>query len=81
MNSLVHSAASGSIPVEDGASVADTISDRLARYGVTHQAAGANGRYLSFRGRGMGYAHSDQAVVLLELLDSLSASRAVEGGK
>jgi hypothetical protein len=50
-----------------------TISDRLARYGVTHQAAGAGGRLLYFKGRGMGYAHSDQAEALLDLLDTVSA--------
>lgn len=48
-----------------------TISERLASYGVTHEAAGANGRLLSYRGRGLGFAHSDQAVALLDLLDSL----------
>lgn len=49
-----------------------TITERLARYGVTHQPAGANGRLLYFNGRGMGYAHADQAEALLELLDTLS---------
>lgn len=48
-----------------------TISERLASYGVTHGAAGANGRLLSYGGRSLGFAHSDQAVALLDLLDSL----------
>lgn len=58
-----------------------TISDRLARYGIAHEAAGANGRLLSHQGRSIGFAHSDQAVNLLELLDGLTRKRdEAEGG-
>ena len=50
-----------------------TISERLASYGITHVQARANGRLLSYRGRGLCYAHSDQAETLLDLLDNLCA--------
>lgn len=53
----------------------ETISDRLASYGITHEAAGANGRLLSHQGRSVGFAHSDQAVSLLELLDGITRNR------
>lgn len=58
-----------------------TISDRLARYGITHEAAGANGRLLSHKGRSIGFAHSDHAVNLLELLDGLSHKRDGDEGE
>jgi hypothetical protein len=55
-------------------SAAETITARLARYGVTHQEAGANGRLLFYRGRSMAYAHADQAEALLDLLDGMTRS-------
>lgn len=52
-----------------------TISDRLESYGITHETAGANGRLLNYRGKSIGFAHSDQAVALLGLLDDLRAKQ------
>lgn len=49
-----------------------SISERLARFGVTHEEGPGGRRYLWFRGRCIGLADSSEAVALLEALASAS---------
>lgn len=66
---IVHSG-SASIPVEGGA----TISDRLAAYGISHEAAKDGCRYLSWQGQSIGAADAFQAIALLDFLDAVTGA-------
>jgi hypothetical protein len=53
-----------------------TISERLAAYGVNHEAAGHSRRLLTWSDRPIGLADSAEATALLQLLDAASRDAA-----